>query len=146
MSIWLNILSRWSSNGYRLCTYITFTYHLCECSSMVRMSHWSSGYWLNPVETEGQFLGGVSQMNVCDCLFKMYSGPECDCSTSQDISEFSNTLSLKWSHIIAFPGNKAPAFASMTSLRAKGAKNTPTAKPPKKTTKAVSRKEKLPAR
>ena len=37
--------SHWSSEGYRLYTYVTFTYHLSPCSSMVRASHWSSeGY------------------------------------------------------------------------------------------------------
>ena len=39
--------SHWSSEGYRLYTYVTFTYHLSQCSSMVRASHWSSeGYRL----------------------------------------------------------------------------------------------------
>ena len=37
----------WSSEGYRLYTYVTFTHHLSPCSSMVRASHWSSeGYRL----------------------------------------------------------------------------------------------------
>ena len=39
--------SHCSSEGYRLYTYVTFTYHLSPCSSMVRASHWSSeGYML----------------------------------------------------------------------------------------------------
>ena len=39
--------SHWSSEGYRLYTYVTFTHHLSPCSSMVRASHWSSeGYRL----------------------------------------------------------------------------------------------------
>lgn len=39
-------------------------------------------------------------------------------------------------------GNKAPAFASMTSLRAKGAKNAASTKPQKNPAKTVPRKEK----
>ena len=39
--------SHWSAEGYRLCTYVTFTRHLNPCSSMVRRSHWSSeGYMI----------------------------------------------------------------------------------------------------
>ena len=42
-----HIASHWSSEGYSLYTYVTFTYHLSSCSSMVRASHWSSeGYRL----------------------------------------------------------------------------------------------------
>ena len=44
--------------------------------------------------------------------------------------------------LLAFAGNKAPAFASMTSLRAKGAKNAASTKPQKNPAKTVPRKEK----
>ena len=39
--------SHWSSEGFKLYTYVTFTHHLSPYSSVVRASHWSSeGYRL----------------------------------------------------------------------------------------------------
>ena len=52
--------SHWSSEGYRLYTYVTFTYHLSPCSSMIRASHWSSeGYRLYIYVTEPSLIISV---------------------------------------------------------------------------------------
>ena len=56
--------SHWSSKGYRLYTYVTFTHHLSPCSSMVRASHWSSkGYKLYTY---------VTFTSPCSSILKVY--------------------------------------------------------------------------
>ena len=55
--------SHWSSEGYRLYTYVTFTHHLSPCSSMVRASHWSSeGYKLYTYVTFAHHLSPCNSM------------------------------------------------------------------------------------
>ena len=65
--------SHWSSEGYRLYTYVTFTHYLSSCSSMVRASHWSSeGYKLYTYVTFTHYLSSCSSMvrtSYCSILY-----------------------------------------------------------------------------
>ena len=55
--------SHWSSEGYRLYTYVTFTHHLSPCSSMVRASQWSpEGYRLYTYATFTHHLSPCNSM------------------------------------------------------------------------------------